>query len=248
MGHVAHAVAGSYAEVVAAEVRVLVEAHAVSRLGPIAPLLRRRDRRGSDQRAAHHSSRQQSVCHRVPRGDFTRTSRRLTGGTSSGLSSALHVGEPGRLRPLRRVCTALPGGAGPGGVHAGRPPRALPGAGNACLRRHCTAPDGSIPVESLDITARFDDGGEALVRLDALLAPMPRMTMMPASQAALRTLDRASGEMAQWLRARMTTLYPRKRATRLEVRWYRDTYRLQDGDLRRVAHEQVGASHVDFEP
>jgi hypothetical protein len=109
-----------------------------------------------------------------------------------------------------------------------------------------TSPDGSIHVDEVEILAHFDDGQVGPMPLKRLMAPMPWFTMMPASRIGLRTLDHASVEMVRWLRGRVIALYPDRRATGLDVRWYRDTYRVEEGELRRVAREPAGASHVDF--
>jgi len=111
-----------------------------------------------------------------------------------------------------------------------------------------TAPDGSVAVDTIELTAHFDAGPAADIALHRLLAPMPRLTMMPASQIALRDLRRASDDMRRWLRARLETLHPGRRATGLDARWYRDTYRVEDGELRRIARTPLRASQIDLTP
>jgi hypothetical protein len=109
-----------------------------------------------------------------------------------------------------------------------------------------TSPDGSIHVDAIEILAHFEGGQVGHLPLEKLMAPMPWFTMMPASRVGLRTLDHPSDEMVRWLRERVVALYPERRATGLDVRWYRDTYRVEEGELRCVAHEPDSASHVDL--
>jgi len=108
------------------------------------------------------------------------------------------------------------------------------------------APDGSVAVDARELTARFDAGPTADVALHRLLAPMLRLTRMPASQVGLRDLSGASEDMRRSLRARLETLHPGRLATGLDARWYRDTYRVKDGELRRIARVQIGASQINF--
>ena len=108
------------------------------------------------------------------------------------------------------------------------------------------APDRSIAIDAVELSARFDDGEIVDVPLDGLLSPMPRFTRMPAARIGLDDLDRASSQMAPWLRGRLATLRPGRHVINLEARWYRDTYSVQDGELRRVAHAPVRSSAIDL--
>jgi hypothetical protein len=109
-----------------------------------------------------------------------------------------------------------------------------------------TSADGSIDVTSIAIDVRFDDGAVAQVPMPALLAPMPRLTMMQASNGALRGPEPASTAMIRWLRGRLAELYPDRRATDLEVQWYWDAYRVDDGVVRRVARVPDVTYHIDL--
>jgi hypothetical protein len=109
-----------------------------------------------------------------------------------------------------------------------------------------TAADGSITIDAVLLSARFDDGQTVDVPLAALLSPMPHFTKMPAARVGLRDLGHASSQMAPWLRTRLAALHPGRHATSFEARWYQDTYRVQDGELRRVAHSPVRSSQIEL--
>jgi hypothetical protein len=108
--------------------------------------------------------------------------------------------------------------------------------------------DRSIEIEAFEVSARFDDSRSVQIPLERLLAPMPRPTAMPAAETALADLEQASDRLRRWLNARVATLHPGVQLDGLEVRWYRDTYRIDDGRLVRVARVLTRSSRADFRP
>ena len=108
--------------------------------------------------------------------------------------------------------------------------------------------DGSIEIEAVEVSARFDDGRSVQIPLEKFLAPMPRFTAMPAADAALTYLEHASDRLRGWLRDRVAIFHPGVQPVGLEVRWYRDAYRIEHGRLARVARVPTRSSRADFRP
>ena len=109
--------------------------------------------------------------------------------------------------------------------------------------------DGSIAIEAVEVSARFDDGRSVQIPLETLLAPMPRLD----GHACGRTRRSPTSSTRRigcvgWLRARVAILHPGVQPVGLEVRWYRDTYRIDDGRLVRVARVLTRSSRADFRP
>jgi hypothetical protein len=111
-----------------------------------------------------------------------------------------------------------------------------------------TAADGSIGVGSVEIAARFRDGATSPLPMRTLLDPMPSATMMTVVEWALRCQPPVASETRQWLRTRLDALYPLKHTTGVDVRWFNDSYRVDDGVLRRAAHVPTDECTIDMAP
>ena len=86
-----------------------------------------------------------------------------------------------------------------------------------------TAPDGSIGVTSIEAIVRFSDGTATTLPIKTLLAPIPRMTTMEASEHVFRRPAVPTSDLVRWLRDRVGGLFPGRPAVRFEVhRTHRD--------------------------
>lgn len=108
-----------------------------------------------------------------------------------------------------------------------------------------TAPDGAIGVTVIEVTVRFEDGTATALPIKTLLAPIPRMTTMEASEHVFRG-DPPRAGLIRWLRHRLDVLYPGRRVKRVDVGWYRDGYRIEGGEMRRIAHLPTDTYLVDL--
>ena len=106
---------------------------------------------------------------------------------------------------------------------------------------------GSIEIEAVEVFARFDAGRSVQIPLETFLAPMPRPAAVPAAEA-LADLEHASDRLRRWLHDRVATLHPGVQPDGLEVRWYRDAYRIDDGKLVRVTSALTRSSRTHFRP
>jgi hypothetical protein len=111
-----------------------------------------------------------------------------------------------------------------------------------------TATDGTIDVTTSEITVQFDDETAAEIPVRALLAPMPAMTTMAASEHGLHNPALSSGETVRWLRRRLATLHPERRAVSLTVCWRLDSYRVEEGAVRRVARVTKSTETIRLSP